>query len=165
MNEIGGAEMPLSMYEEFIMTDTIKEEKGYYKFIGNNLANCDTATFMKNAYQLRELVERFDKATGINNIRAEKLTVEDTASDEVKTVAEKNFIKDKWSRILGACFGNNYEITAELLAAFCFATVDEIKELEPYELNNLLFVLLSNARIKDFFTSLRLWGLIDTDEL
>ena len=47
----------------------------------------------------------------------------------------------------------------------CFTEPAEIDELKPYELHNLLFLILSNERLNDFFTSLQLWGLIDLGKL
>ena len=139
------------------------EKTGFFKYISDNMAKCDTAQFMKAAYAMVDVVEKFDKATKINDIRAEKLKLDGKETDEEKAEKEKAFIKDKWSRILGSCFGENFDITAEMLAGFCFTTADEIKALAPYEINNLLFIMLSNERTKDFFTSLRLLGLIDSE--
>lgn len=140
----------------------LEAKSKYFELMENNLTNCSTADFMKNAYKLRELVERFESATKINEIRSENRPIKDGETEEEKATNEKNFVHQKWSKMLIACFSENYDLTIELLAEVYFTTPEEICKCEPFELNNLLLKVLSDARVNDFFTSLRLWGLIDT---
>ena len=143
------------------MAKVVKIEK-YKEFVNNNLMNCDIPRFMQTAYSIREIVERFDIATGINSIRSEKMDIIDGETEAEHAEREKRFINDKWSRMMASCFGDNYEVTVELLAKVYFTTPEEINNLQPYEINNLLLIMLSNMRIRDFFTSLKLWGLMNT---
>ena len=128
----------------------------------NNMANCPQDVFMKHAYTLRSDVEEFVKLTGLADIRAEKPELSDDMSEEEKEKARTAHIHSKWDRILSACFGDNAEKSYEIMAKMCFSDTETIKALQPYELNNLALMLLSNSRINDFFTSLRLWGLMNT---
>ena len=153
--------MPLSVYKE----DKTMAENKFDQLVNDNMTNCDTARFMKEAYKLRGVVERFETATQIKAIRAERFTYEGNETEEEKNDKAKTFMREKWSKIATACFGDNFEITKEMLAAMCFTEPAEIDELKPYELHNLLFLILSNERLNDFFTSLQLWGLIDSDKL
>lgn len=129
----------------------------------NNMANCPQSKFMKHAYTLRADVEEFVKLTGIAKIRAEKPDLSDDMTEEEKKKAITAHIHQKWDRILAACFGDNAEKSYEIMGKMCFTDTETIKALKPYELNNLALLLLSNERIIDFFTSLKIWGLMDTD--
>lgn len=132
------------------------------EIFAHNMANCPVDEFMQHAYTLRTDVEEFIKYTDLVAIRAEKAPISDDMTEEEKKVTISKHVRDKWERILEASFGENREKTFEIMAKMCFTEVETIKALQPYELNNLALTLLSNSRINDFFTSLRLWGLVNT---
>jgi hypothetical protein len=156
--------MPLSVYKEDKMPKNESTNGSTVdKVFANNMSNCPQNEFMKHVYTLRHDVEEFVKLTGIARIRAEKTELTDDMTDEDQKKAITAHTHDKWDRILTACFGDNAEKTYEIMAKMCFTDVDVIKGLEPYELNNLALMLLSSPRINNFFTSLKLWGLVNTD--
>ena len=127
------------------------------------LINCTNLEFVQKANEIKTDVENFLRVTKINEIRRETAPLTGKESDEEKEKAVKAFNQDKWNRIFKICMTEHTEITYDLIAKMCFTTREEIEKLPPWEFQMIAILLLGDQRVNDFFTQLKLWGLLDTD--
>jgi hypothetical protein len=127
------------------------------------LANCSNMEFIAKANEIKGDVENFLRVTKINDIRKEVAPLTGKETDEEKEKIIKDFNHSKWDRIFKACMTEHTELTYDLVAKMCFSTREEIEALSPWEFQLTAVILLGDSRINDFFTGLRLSGLLDTD--
>jgi len=137
---------------------TITPEKQETK----TMLNCSNIEFIKQANAIKSDVERFVKATKINEIRSEQLTYTGKETDEEKAELQKKFAHEKWNKILTACFVENTDITMDIIAKMCFTTAAELEKMQPQELEATAVLLLADERINNFFISLKVMGLFGT---
>lgn len=127
------------------------------------LANCSNLEFIKKANEIKTDVEAFLKATKIMDIRRETVELTGKETEEEKAAKKKAFNHDKWNRIFKRCMAEHTDMTYDIVAKMCFSSREEIEQLEPWEFQMMAILLLGDKRINDFFTQLRLWGVLDTD--
>lgn len=127
------------------------------------LADCSNLEFVQKANEIKGDVEKFLRATKINEIRREIAPLTGKESDEEKEQIIKAFNRQKWDRIFKRCMVEHADLTYNLIAKMCFTTREEIEQMPPWEFQATAIILLGDRRVNDFFTQLRLWGLLDTD--
>ena len=127
------------------------------------LANCTNMEFVQKANEIKVDVENFLRATKISDIRRETAKLTGKESKEEKDKIIKEFSQQKWNRIFMTCMSEHTEMTYNLIAKMCFTTREEIEKLSPWEFQSLAIILLGDERINDFFTQLKLLGLLNTD--
>lgn len=146
------------MAKEETKAPTAEEEKQM-----KTLANCSNLEFIQKANEIKSDVETFLRETKISDIRAEIAPLTGKETEEEKGKKLKAFGMQKWNRIFTVCMAEHTELTYNLIAKMCFTTREEIEQLAPFEFQALAIILLGDQRINDFFTQLKLWGLLDTD--
>ncbi len=117
-----------------------------------NIANCTTIEFLKQANKIRHEVEKFLDVTGIMEIRKTAPTYEPTDTPEIKEEKLKKQAKENLSKILDECLENHTEETVKIIGLTCFKTQEEAEQMPVNELFDVVFELIGNERVIDFFT-------------
>lgn len=117
-----------------------------------NIANCTTIEFLKQANKIRHEVEKFLDVTGIMEIRKTAPTYEPNDTAEIKKEKLKKQAKENLSKILDECLENHTEETIKIIGLACFKTQEEAEQMPVNELFDVVFELIGNERVIDFFT-------------
>lgn len=117
-----------------------------------NIANCTTIEFLKQANKIRHEVEKFLEVTGIMEIRKTAPTYESDDTPEIKEEKLKKQAKENLSKILDECLENHTEETVRIIGLACFKTQEEAEQMPVNELFDVVFELIGNERVIDFFT-------------
>lgn len=117
-----------------------------------NIANCTTIEFLKQANKIRHEVEKFLDVTGIMEIRKTAPKYESTDTPEIKEKKLKTQAKENLSKILDECLENHTEETVRIIGLACFKTQEEAEQMPVNELFDVVFELIGNERVIDFFT-------------
>lgn len=117
-----------------------------------NIANCTTIEFLKQANKIRHEVEKFFDVTGIMEIRKTAPTYESDDTPEIKEEKLKKQAKENLSKILDECLENHTEETVKIIGLACFKTQEEAEQMSVNELFDVVFELIGNERVIDFFT-------------
>lgn len=117
-----------------------------------NIANCTTIEFLKQANKIRHEVEKFLNVTGIMEIRKTAPTYEPNDTAEIKKEKLKKQTKENLSRIFDECLENHTEETVKIIGLACFKTQEEAEQMSVNELFDVVFELIVNERVIDFFT-------------
>lgn len=117
-----------------------------------NIANCTTIEFLKQANKIRHEVEKFLDVTGIMEIRKTAPTYEPDDTAEIKEEKLKKQAKENLSKILDECLENHTKETVKIIGLACFKTQEEVEQMAVNELFDVVFELIGNERVIDFFT-------------
>lgn len=117
-----------------------------------NIANCTTIEFLKQANKIRHEVEKFLNVTGIMKIRKTAPTYEPNDTAEIKKEKLKKQAKENLSRIFDECLENHTEETVKIIGLACFKTQEEAEQMSVNELFDVVFELIGNERVINFFT-------------
>lgn len=119
-----------------------------------NIANCTTVEFLKQANKIRHEAENFLRVTKIMEIRKNTPVYESTDTPEVKERKNKKQAKENLSRILDELLENHTEETVKMIGLMCFKDEKEAERMPVDELFDVVFDVLGNERVINFFTKL-----------
>lgn len=139
-------------YENVIEVENGEIIENIIKPKQKNIANCTTIEFLKQANKIRHEVEKFLDLTGIMEIRKTAPIYESDDTPEIKEEKLKKQAKENLSRILDECLENHTEETIKIIGLACFKTQEEAEQMPVNELFDVVFELIGNERVIDFFT-------------
>ncbi len=135
------------------------------------LANCKPSEFFKQAYRIKEAVEKWMNVTDIINIRKRMPELEvikpGLSEEERKRIFNDNKKKvEEQSRknamaILDAAIGQYPDETLTILALCCFVEPENVDDHTVGEYLQAISELLSSQEVISFFTSLAQLGLLN----
>lgn len=117
------------------------------------LLNCDTYDFFKAFNAMRNDIDDFFKKTKINEIIYKKY---DIPNDVKGAEREKRFTEisnERFNAVVSACFGENIDLTYNLMTKICFGDEAYIKKMSEMEIIGFVFKVFTNSRLLPFFTS------------
>lgn len=139
-------------YENVIEIENGESIENIVKPKQKNIANCTTIEFLKQANKIRHEVEKFLDVTGIMEIRKTAPTYEPNDTAEIKKEKLKKQAKENLCRIFDECLENHIEETVKIIGLACFKTQEEAEQMPVNELFDVVFELIGNERVIDFFT-------------
>lgn len=115
------------------------------------LANCSTKEFLVKTNAIRHKAEKFIKAFSEINISSSYEKIKDVDRTDRKELLKVTY--PLISEILDVCLEQDIDALFEIVAELTFSTVEEVEKLEPAEITDVIFELLSSKRVIDFFIS------------
>ena len=117
------------------------------------LINCDTKEFFRTFNSMRNDLDNFFKKTKLNEIIYKTVDLPDDLSEDEK---EKETIKrynERFENVVAACFGDNIDLTYNILTKIAFGNEDYINRMGRIEIVNFVFAVFTNSKLLPFFTS------------
>lgn len=127
-----------------------------------SLLNCNAREFLKRMNSMRIDLVNFFNATGLSKILNTRDTVDGLEGEEKEKALNKIYA-ERYDNIISACFGDQIDLTYEILAKICFDNREYVESLDVPELVGLLMKILTNNRIISFFTTWTSMGLLNLD--
>lgn len=116
-----------------------------------SLLNCDTYDFFKAFNAMRNDFDEFFKATKINDIVYKKYDIPEDAPSEEREKIFTEIGNDRFNKVVQACFGDNIDLTYNLLTKICFGDEEYIKKMSEIEIVGFVFKVFMNSRLLPFF--------------
>lgn len=127
------------------------------------LLTCTPKEFLRQLNSMRNDIAEFFKLTGLHDIiyKAEKVP-EDITGEERTKLVDKQYA-ERYDNVVAACFGEHIDLTYDILAKMSFSTVEEIENLDPADVINLLFKFFINERTMPFFITWKSTGRLNSE--
>lgn len=117
------------------------------------LINCNTKEFFKTFNSMRNDLDKFFKATKLNEIIYKTVELPDNLPKEEKEKIAVKRYNERVEKVVSACFGDNIDLTYDILTKMSFGNADYINQMGRVEIVSFVFTMFTNTKLLPFFTS------------
>lgn len=117
------------------------------------IISCSTKDFFKLMNSVKVDVDNFFKKTKLNEIIYKSADIPDTTDEKEKEKALHKAYTKRFENVVNACFGDNIDLTYDLLTKLCFGDREYVENMGSIEVVNFVFNVFTNPKLLPFFTT------------